>query len=120
MLEPWITPSIFDDAGDTAVDEWTLCDTLGADKCRDVLSKHWAGFVNQDDFNQIADAGMNHVRIPVGYWALEHLDSDPYVDGQLEHLDNAIEWARAAGLKVVVDLHGGKFARVIQRKDETN
>lgn len=107
VLEPWITPSIFESAGGAAVDEWTLCETLGTNKCRDVLSKHWNSFVGQDDFHQIAAAGMNHVRIPVGYWALEHVEGDPYVNGQLEHLDNAVNWARASGLKVIVDLHGG-------------
>ncbi|KAJ5179509.1 Glycoside hydrolase superfamily [Penicillium capsulatum] len=106
VLEPWITPSIFESAGGAAVDEWTLCETLGSEKCREVLSKHWSSFVGQDDFNQIAAAGMNHVRIPIGYWALEHVDGDPYVNGQLEHLDNAVNWARASGLKVIVDLHG--------------
>jgi hypothetical protein len=55
---------------------------------------------------------MNHVRIPVGYWALKHLEGDPYVDGQLEYLDQAIGWARAAGLKVMLDLHGGTFPRL--------
>lgn len=108
MLEPWITPSIFDNAGDAAVDEWSLCETLGADQCRAVLSQHWASFVTADDFNQIAAAGMNHVRIPIGYWALTPLEGDPYVDGQLEYLDSAVNWARAAGLRVLVDLHGGK------------
>lgn len=55
---------------------------------------------------------MNHVRIPIGYWALEHLEGDPYVDGQLQYLDSAVGWARAAGLKVMVDLHGGESGRV--------
>ena len=109
VLEPWITPSIFDEVGDAAVDEWSLCSILGTDPCRARLTEHWSTFVTQEDFTQIAAAGMNHVRIPVGYWALQHLDGDPYVDGQLGYLDKAITWARAAGLKVLVDLHGGKF-----------
>ncbi|KAJ5085863.1 hypothetical protein N7532_010634 [Penicillium argentinense] len=106
VLEPWITPSIFDDAGDAAVDEYSLCATLGADQCRAVLSQHWASFITQDDFNQIAAAGMNHVRIPIGYWALTPIEGDPYVDGQLEYLDAAVGWARASGLRVLIDLHG--------------
>lgn len=108
MVEPWITPSIFDEAGDAAVDEWSLCETLGGDSCRSMLSKHWSTFITQGDFNEIAAAGMNHVRIPIGYWAVEHLPGDPYVDGQLVYLDKAVAWARAAGLKVIVDLHGGQ------------
>lgn len=64
---------------------------------------------------------MNHVRIPVGYWALKHLDGDQYVDGQLEYLDKAIGWARAAGLKVILDLHGGTFPHLyIIRQPLTN
>jgi glucan 1,3-beta-glucosidase len=112
VLEPWITPSIFDNAGDAAVDEWTLTDTLGQDQAKAVLSQHWSTFITQDDFHRIAQAGMNHVRIPVGYWAVSSLPDEPYVDGQLEYLDNAISWARDAGLKVVIDLHGGKWRRV--------
>jgi glucan 1,3-beta-glucosidase len=109
VLEPWITPSIFDAVGDAAVDEWSLCGTVGADQCRSLLAEHWSTFITADDFNQIASTGMNHVRIPVGYWAVKHLDGDPYVDGQLEYLDQAVGWARAAGLKIIVDLHGGTY-----------
>lgn len=49
---------------------------------------------------------MNHVRIPIGYWAFKPLDNDPYVQGAEEYLDQALEWARGAGLKVWIDLHG--------------
>ncbi|KAF7592766.1 exo-1,3-beta-glucanase [Aspergillus hancockii] len=105
LLEPWITPSIFDGAGDGAVDEWSLTQILGKDEAKARLSAHWESFINQDDFNRMADAGLNHVRIPIGYWAVGSVEGDSYVDGQLEYLDKAIEWAGAAGLKVMVDLH---------------
>lgn len=111
MTEPWITPSLFDAAGDAAVDEWTFCETLGEEEARARLSKHWETFITEDDFQQIAQAGMNHVRIPVGYWAVRNFGDDPYVDGQLKYLDRAIVWARTAGLKVMVDLHGGTSGR---------
>ncbi|CAL5867609.1 uncharacterized protein PFLUO_LOCUS1828 [Penicillium psychrofluorescens] len=106
VLEPWITPSIFDQAGDGAVDEWSLCATLGLDACYATLEQHWSSFITADDFAQIAAAGMNHVRIPVGYWAVGIMEGDPYVNGQLDYLDQAVGWARAANLKVIVDLHG--------------
>ncbi|KAL4881268.1 glycoside hydrolase superfamily [Aspergillus karnatakaensis] len=106
VLEPWITPSIFDEAGEGAVDEYTLTQILGRDEAEARLLEHWANFITEDDFSRIAQAGLNHVRIPVGYWAAAPLDGEPYVDGQLEYLDRAIEWARAHNLKVIVDLHG--------------
>ncbi|KAK2806385.1 exo-1,3-beta-glucanase [Onygenales sp. PD_10] len=105
VLEPWITPSIFEAAGDAAVDEYTLSQTLGGN-AKSRLSKHWSSWITQGDFSQIAAAGLNHVRIPIGYWAVAPLKGEPYVQGQLEYLDKAIGWARGAGLKVIIDLHG--------------
>ncbi|XHF97935.1 hypothetical protein AWENTII_001508 [Aspergillus wentii] len=92
--------------GEAAVDEWTLCETLGKEEAKARLSAHWNSFVSQADFDEIAEAGLNHVRIPVGYWAVSPVEGEPYVDGQLEALDNAIGWAQAAGIKVLIDLHG--------------
>ena len=108
VLEPWITPSIFSEWADsqTVVDEYTYTKTLGKDEASSRLTNHWNTWITQDDFNAIAAAGLNHVRIPIGYWAVNPLDGDPYVQGQLPVLDQAIGWARSAGLKVMLDLHG--------------
>lgn len=108
MLEPWITPSIFEQlASNPAVkDEYTYTQALGKGEAYRRLSQHWNTWITQDDFNQIARAGLNHVRIPIGYWAVAPLAGEPYVQGQLAVLDKAIGWARAAGLKVLLDLHG--------------
>lgn len=108
VLEPWITPSIFEQlASNPAVkDEYTYTQALGKAEAYRRLSQHWNSWITQDDFNQIARAGLNHVRIPIGYWAVAPLPGEPYVQGQLAVLDQAIGWARAAGLKVLLDLHG--------------
>lgn len=67
----FIIPSIFEkhNSDDKPVyDEWTLCEKLGQSKCADVLKAHWENFVSLDDFKKIKNAGLNIVRIPVGYW----------------------------------------------------
>jgi glucan 1,3-beta-glucosidase len=92
-------------------DEYTYTQTLGKDEAGRRLSQHWRSWITQDDFTQIAQAGLNHVRIPIGYWAVAPVPGDPYVQGQLEVLDQAIGWARGAGLKVMLDLHGGETVR---------
>lgn len=107
VLEPWITPSLFEQAGDGAIDEWSICSILGKDEAYNRLSNHWNTWITESDFQQIAAAGLNHVRIPVGYWAVAPLDGEPYVQGQLNLLDQAINWARNNGIKVLIDLHGG-------------
>ena len=89
------------------MDEYTFTQTLGKTAAQNQLTQHWASWITQDDFNEIAAVGLNHVRIPIGYWALNPLDGDPYVQGQLPFLDQAIGWARTAGLKLMLDLHGG-------------
>ncbi|KAJ9294209.1 CAZyme family GH5 [Paecilomyces variotii] len=106
VLEPWITPSLFEQAGDGAIDEWTICSILGKSEAYNRLSNHWNTWITESDFQQIAAAGLNHVRIPVGYWAVTPLDGEPYVQGQLNLLDQAIGWARNSGIKVLIDLHG--------------
>ncbi|KAK8207665.1 hypothetical protein M8818_004319, partial [Zalaria obscura] len=46
------------------------------------------------------------VRIPLGYWAVDLLDYEPYVSGQYPYLVQAVEWAGELGLTVFIDLHG--------------
>jgi glucan 1,3-beta-glucosidase len=111
VLEPWITPSIFDAVGGAAIDEWTYSATLGKDEAHNRLSNHWSTFITPGDFNAIAGAGMNHVRIPIGYWSVIPIDGEPYVQGAYDKLGEALDWAAGAGLKVMIDLHGGMFIR---------
>ncbi|KAF2720500.1 glycoside hydrolase family 5 protein [Polychaeton citri CBS 116435] len=107
VLEPWITPSIFQKYpfSQGIVDEYTLCNNLGRDACYDVLKPHWDSWVTKADFVKIKKSGFNVVRVPVGYWAYDNSNS-PYASGAAPYVDAAIDWARQVGLKVIVDLHG--------------
>lgn len=107
-LEPFITPSMFNfPATDNVVDEWTLCQKIGADKCARAMENHYATFITKADFKAIKDAGLDHVRIPFGYWAVKTYDDDPFVPQiSWRYLLRAIEWCREFGLRVNLDLHG--------------
>lgn len=114
VLEPYITPSLFEafrtnDYNDDGipVDEYHYCEYLGTDEAMHRLVDHWETFYTEQDFIDIANHGFNLVRIPIGYWAYKKLDSDPYVSTlQQIYLERAINWARANSLKVWIDLHG--------------
>ena len=54
----------------------------------------------------LSAAGLNHVRIPIGFWAYDVSGGEPYIQGQAAYLDQAIGWARDNGLMVILDLHG--------------
>ncbi|KAL3423513.1 glucan 1,3-beta-glucosidase D 1 [Phlyctema vagabunda] len=108
VLEPWITPSLFEklDQSLGIVDEFTLTEKLGSDAARSILQPHWDSWCTFADFQKIAAAGFNTVRIPIGYWAYQLVDGEAYTQGQAAYMDAAIDWARSTGLKVWIDLHG--------------
>lgn len=107
VVEPFISPSLFEAFdGHGPLDEYTYTQQLGKDEAYKRLHKHWSTWITEQDIKQIADWGFNLVRIPVGYWAFETFEGDPYVQGQLEYLDKALEWVSKHGLTAWVDLHG--------------
>lgn len=68
----WITPSIFqnlDNQRDGIIDEYTLTQQLGPDAALEVLRPHWDSWASLSDFQRIASAGFNTVRIP-SEWCL--------------------------------------------------
>ena len=107
-IEPFITPSFFNSykENENIVDEWTLTSKLGPSQSAKMLEKHYALFVNAQTFKDIQDAGFDHIRIPFSYWAVKTYPGDPYVAKiSWRYLLRAIEYARACGLRVNLDLH---------------
>ncbi|KAM0719764.1 hypothetical protein Q7P37_003897 [Cladosporium fusiforme] len=112
VIEPWITPSLFQgfDPSEGVVDEWSLKGALerklGEQRACTTFRDHRETFVTLKDFQKIRDSGFNLVRIPIGYWAFDDHDSR-YETRELQgFLDKGIGWARQVGLKVIIDLHG--------------
>ncbi|KAF9070839.1 exo-beta-1,3-glucanase [Rhodocollybia butyracea] len=107
VLEPWITPSLFDNTGNTnIVDEWTFGQLQDRATAEANLKNHWNTWITEADFADIAAAGLNHVRLPIGYWAFDVEPGEPYISGQLPYLEKAVQWAGNHGLCLIVDLHG--------------
>ncbi|KAG0051958.1 hypothetical protein BGZ89_003355 [Linnemannia elongata] len=109
VLEPFITPSMFEPyISQNVTDEYTLTKLLGKEKSREYLQKHYSTWVTEDTFKRIRDLGLNHVRIPVGFWALGGLTEDePYVpDLSLDYLLQGLKWAAQYGLRAMVEIHG--------------
>ncbi|KAI5122292.1 hypothetical protein M0805_002371 [Coniferiporia weirii] len=110
VLEPWITPSIFQNTGnDDIVDEFTFGSLLNSTYAQETLQQHWDSWITEDDFVAIKNAGLNHVRIPLGYWSVPMNDSvsvSPYTPGAWPYLLRALNWAKNNSLHIIVDLHG--------------
>ena len=109
LLEPYLTPSIFEPFGGSVFDEYTF--TQNVANAGDILQSHWDSWASLEDFQKLANNGFNLVRIPIGYWAFQKYPGDPYIQGAADYLEKAIGWARQTGLVVSIDLHGISSSR---------
>ncbi|KAL1960383.1 hypothetical protein VTO42DRAFT_8343 [Malbranchea cinnamomea] len=105
-LEPFITPSYFEEFRDYAIDEWDLTRRWG-NNAKKRMEEHYATFITEQTFKEIRDAGFDHVRIPYGYWIVKTFEDEPYVERVgWRYLLRAIEYCRKYGLRVCLDMHG--------------
>ncbi|KAH9484136.1 putative glucan 1,3-beta-glucosidase D [Psilocybe cubensis] len=91
------------------VDEWTLSQAMRADVAGGGISQmetHYKTFITEKDFADVAGAGLNYVRIPIGWWAIEVRDDEPFLPKvSWTYFLKAIKWARKYGLRINLDLH---------------
>lgn len=128
LLEPFITPGLFDRANallearysrsaaerprgcERIIDQWSLHACLGHNASLQLVAPHWSSFVQRDDLRTLRDAGINVIRVPVPYWLVD-IDADagePWCGLSEMQLAfrRVLGWAVELGLKVFVDLHG--------------
>lgn len=87
------------------IDEYTLTQAMGSNAAKE-MEEHYATFITEQDFAEIAAAGLNWIRIPIGYWAIEVLPGDPYVPKlSWTYFLKAVVWARKYGLRILLDVH---------------
>lgn len=65
-----------------------------------------SSFITRDDFVDMKSAGLNAIRVPIGYWAVDARSDEPYVTGQYPYLIQAVQWSREFGFQIMIDLHG--------------
>ncbi|KAJ6630753.1 glycoside hydrolase family 5 protein [Mycena sp. CBHHK59/15] len=109
VTEPFITPSLYEKYINTSsiavVDEWTLSIAMGPNLAKE-MEEHYATFITEKDFADIAAAGLNWVRIPIGFWTIEAINDEPFLVGtSWKYFLKAIQWARKYGIRIFMDLH---------------
>ncbi|KAJ7739701.1 glycoside hydrolase [Mycena maculata] len=115
VTEPFIVPNLYQTLQSrstttfTVIDEWTLMEAMGNDTANGGVSQledHYNTFITEQDFMQIAAAGLNFVRIPIGYWAIEVLEGEMFLPKtSWTYFLKAIQWARKYGIRINLDLH---------------
>ncbi|OQR96545.1 hypothetical protein ACHHYP_15428 [Achlya hypogyna] len=126
VLEHWITPDspLYREggiSGDVIENgQYQIMKQLGHAKGDPLMQRHWNEFMSEADFRDIKAAGLDMVRIPVGYWIMNDApdakkprsagcnttdDASVLAPGSLAYLDKAFRWARKYQLKVLVGIH---------------
>ncbi|CAF1391167.1 unnamed protein product [Didymodactylos carnosus] len=121
VAEAWMTKGspIWEGVPDNIANkgEFQTMQHLGHTKGDARFRKHRDTFITEDDFRDIAQAKLNAVRIPVGYWITKRDTSgggDPnaykmFAPGALDYLDKAIkQWAPKYNLLVLISMHAAK------------
>ncbi|KAF8911676.1 glycoside hydrolase superfamily [Gymnopilus junonius] len=108
VLEPFITPALYQKYPG-AVDEWTLSTLMAADTANGGIGQietHYQTFITEQDIAQIAGAGLNWVRIPIPFWAIDTWGNEPFLaKTSWKYILQAIQWCRKYGIRVNLDLH---------------
>ncbi|KAH7883443.1 glycoside hydrolase family 5 protein [Phlebopus sp. FC_14] len=108
VLEPFISPALFQKYPG-AVDEWTLSTMMSADTASGGLNQledHYNTFITEQDIAQIAGAGLNWIRLPIPFWAIEKWDFEPFLEKVCwPYILRVLQWARKYGIRVNLDLH---------------
>jgi hypothetical protein len=110
-LGSWLVPEKWMFSGESALwadtaatDLYTLMVELGPEEASKRMHDHWAGWFVEADFQRMADMGVNHVRLPMGYWDM--IETYPFVFGGADYIDKAVNWSARYGMTVLIDLHG--------------
>ncbi|KAI8984881.1 glycoside hydrolase [Trametes punicea] len=120
VLEPFIAPALFEKyqnvtpspalPGGNVVDEWSLSVAMLNDTSEgggiEQIENHYATFITEQDFAQIAGAGLNWIRLPMPYWAIETWPGEPFLAKTAwKYVLLAFKWARKYGLRIYLELH---------------
>jgi len=114
IVENWMASTVFSGFGCKSDSEFDCVSSLNNQaKADSDFQGHWQSWVSADDFKKMASLGLNTVRIPVGYWFLESIvdSSEHFPRGGEKYLDQAVQWAKDAGLYVIIELHGAPGAQ---------
>lgn len=115
VLEPWMLPQGWTDMGGEICAVCAQCiesefafAMAYPDTVDQTFAKHWDSWFTQSDLQDLQNAGINTLRIPLGYWIVEALVERPaenYPRGGLEYLRRGLGWARDSGMHVILDHH---------------
>jgi hypothetical protein len=116
LSEPWMMNQEWSEMGcGDSCSEFDCVNKLGQSQANIAFDGHYSRWITPSMIQDIHNAGLNTIRIPIGYWSLHSLvDSSEYFpEMNLQYLDAVIQKAADLGMFVVIDLHGAPGAQKV-------
>jgi hypothetical protein len=106
MIEPWMLGGIIEGKDQVGIIN-TFKTRFGDERGQRLIELYRLNYITPRDFELIRTFGFNVVRVPFDYRILQE-DEPPYRvrKDAFVHLDRALEMAEAAGVYVILDMHG--------------
>ena len=109
-----------DEFGEDNEDEGVMNDDVDSTKKtvgQRYMERHWDTFLTKDDLLQLHDAGVTHLRVPMGYWirggktadieqvytnmkwddteeVVEDVEDEQYISGSWPYFQRMVQWCR--------------------------
>ena len=118
VSEPWMMEAEWGRTGCSKdhCSEFDCVSAVGQEAADSNFDGHYERWITPTDIQNIRNAGLNTIRIPIGYWSLRELvdDSEHFPRMDLSHLDRVVEKAAELGMFIVMDLHGAPGAQKVK------
>lgn len=115
VSEPWMMSNEWNTIGcsSSQCSEFDCVNFLGQSTADQRFNDHYARWITPTDIQKMHDAGLNTIRIPIGYWSFRDIvdSSEHFPNMNLKYLDAVIQKAADLGMFVVMDLHGAPGAQ---------
>ncbi|KAH4848337.1 hypothetical protein HBH70_075460 [Parastagonospora nodorum] len=117
VSEPWMMPDEWNTMGCSSeqCSEFDCVNKLGQSQADSAFNAHYARWITPSMVQDMHNAGLNTIRIPIGYWSLRSIvdSSEHFPNMNLQYLDAVIQKAADLGMFVVIDLHGAPGAQKV-------
>ncbi len=109
IMEDWFTP-FTDPAGEDNMYE-ALVSRFGVEKTHALFRTYRANWITETDYKNVADLGMNVVRLPIWYRNFQADDNGTWYRDEAgnidwSELDEVLRLCEKYGLYLIIDLHG--------------
>ena len=109
IMEDWFCPYT-NPAGEEGVYK-TLVERFGQEKTHELFKTYRSNWITETDYKNVADLGMNVVRLPIWYRNFQSDDNGTWYrteSGEIDfsELDGVVDMCRKYGLYLIIDLHG--------------